>query len=176
MSDSLPPHGLESTRLLSPWDFPGKNTGVCCQFLLQGNYPTQESNLSLLYLLHWQADSLPLAPPTWEVVFSSVQFSHSIVSDSLWPHGLRHARPPCPSPTPGIYSDSCPLSQWCHPAISSSVVAFSPCLQSFPESGSFQMSQFFKSGGWSIGVSASASVLPMNMQMTPPLWQKVKKK
>ena len=94
----------------------------------------------------------------------SVQFSHSVMSDSLQPHGLQHARPPCPSPTPGVYSNSCPLSRWCHPAISSSVVPFSSCPQSFPASGSFQMSQFFTSGGQSIGVSALISVLPMNIQ------------
>ena len=80
------------------------------------------------------------------VKFSSVQIGHSDVSDSLLPHGLQHARPPCPSPTPGVYSNSCPLSQWCYPAISSSVVPFSSHLQSFPASGSFQMSQFFVSG------------------------------
>ena len=96
--------------------------------------------------------------------FSSVQFICSVVSDSLRPHGLQHTRPPSPSPTPGVYSDSCPLSQWCHPTISSSVVPFSSCLQFSPASGSFQMSQFFASGGQSIGVSASASVLPMNIQ------------
>ena len=92
---------------------------------------------------------------------SSVQFSRSVVSISSWSHGLQHARPPCPSPTARVYSNSCPLSWWCHPAISSSVVPFSSCLQSFPASGSLQMSQFFASGGQSIGVSASASVLPM---------------
>ena len=97
-------------------------------------------------------------------VFSSVQCSHSVVSDSLRPHGLQHARPPCPSPTPRVYSNSCPLSRWCHPTISSSVVPFSSHLQSFPASGSSQMSQFFASGGQSIGVSASASVLPINIQ------------
>ena len=101
--------------------------------------------------------------------FSSVQFSHSVVSDSLWPHGLQHARLPCLSPTPGVYSNSCPLSQWCHPTISSSVVPFSSCPQSFPASGSFPTSQFFASGGQSIGVSASASVLPMNTQDWFPL-------
>ena len=88
----------------------------------------------------------------------------SVVSDSLRPHGLQHTRPPCPSPTPRVYSDSCPLSLWCHPTISSSVVPFSACPQTFPASGSFQMSQFFASGGQNIGVSASASVLPMNIQ------------
>ena len=94
---------------------------------------------------------------------SSVQFSHSVVSDSLRPHGLQHTRLPCPSPTPGVYSNSCPLSWWCHPPISSSVVPLSSCPQSFPASGSFQMSQLFASGGQSIGVSASTSVLPMNI-------------
>ena len=100
---------------------------------------------------------------------SSVQFSHSVVSDSLWPHELQHARHPCPSPTPGVHSNSCPLSQWCHPTISSSVVPFSSHLQSFPASGSFQMSQFFTSGGQSFGVSALASVLPVNIQDWSPL-------
>ena len=95
---------------------------------------------------------------------SSVQFSSSVVSNSLWPHGLQGAWLPSPSPTPRVYSNSCPLSRWCHPPISSSVVPFSSCLQSFPASGSFLMSQFFASGGQSIGVSASASVLPMNIQ------------
>ena len=90
----------------------------------------------------------------------SVQFGCSVVSDSLRPHGPQHPRPPCPSPAPGVYPDSCPLSQWCHPTISSSVVPFSSCPQSFPASGSFPMSQLFPSGGQSIGVSASASVLP----------------
>ena len=94
----------------------------------------------------------------------SVQFSHSVIFDSLQPHGLQHARPPCPSPTPGVYSNSHPLSRWCHPTISSSVIPFSSRLQSFPASGSFPMTQFFTSGGQSIGVSASASVLPMNIQ------------
>ena len=101
--------------------------------------------------------------------FSSVQFTHSVVSDSLRPHGQQYVRPPYPSPTPRVYSNPCPLNPWCHPAISSSVVPFSSCLQSFPASGSFQMSQFFTSGGQSIGVSASASVLPMNIQDWFPL-------
>ena len=94
----------------------------------------------------------------------SVQLSHSVLSDSLWPYRLQHARLPCPSPTPRACSNSCPLSQWCHPTISSSVVPFSSCFQSFPASGSFPMSQFFTSGGTSIGASALASVLPMNIQ------------
>ena len=99
---------------------------------------------------------------------SQYQFSCSVVSNSLWPHGLQHARLPCPSPTPRVYSNSCPLSWWCHPTISSSVVPFS-CLQSFPASGSFPMSQFFTSGGQRIGVSASASVLPLTIQDWFPL-------
>ena len=101
--------------------------------------------------------------------FSSVQFSRSVVSHSLWPHGLQHARPPCPLPTPRACSNSCPSSWWCHPTTSSSVIPFSSCPQSFPGSGSFQMSQLFSSGGQSIGVSASASILPMNTQDWSPL-------
>ena len=93
-----------------------------------------------------------------------VQFSHSVTSNSLQPHGLQHTRLPCPSPTPEACSNSCPSSQWCHPTSSSSVVPFSSCPQSFPASGSFQMSQFFTSGGQSTGVSASASVLSMKLQ------------
>ena len=94
--------------------------------------------------------------------FNSVQFSHSVMSDSLRPHELQHARPPYPSPTPGVHPNPCPLSQWCHPTISSSLVPFSFCPQSFPVSGSFPMSQLFTSGSQSIGVSASTSVFPMN--------------
>ena len=121
---------------------------------------------------------LPPIPPSTESfpmsfmdighLFSSVQFNHSVVFDSLWPRGLQHARPPCPLPTPRAHPNPCPLSRWCHPAISSSVVTFS-CLQSFPTSGSFQMSQLFAWGGQSIGVSASTSVLPMNTQDWSPL-------
>ena len=107
--------------------------------------------------------------PHLEYYISSLQFSRSVVSDSLWPQGLQHARPPCPSPTAGVYPNSCPLSRWCHPTISSPVVPFSSCRQSFPASGSFQMSQLFTSGGQSIGVSASTSVLPMNIQDWFPL-------
>ena len=98
-----------------------------------------------------------------------VQFSHSVMSDSLRSHGLQHARAPRPSPTPGVYSNSSPLSWWCHPTISSSVTPFSSCPQCFPASGSFPMSQLFIPDGPSIGVSASASVLPMNSQDWFPL-------
>ena len=100
----------------------------------------------------------------FNLTISSVQFSHSVVSESLWPHESQHARPSCPSPTPGVHSDSDPSSQWCHPAISSSVIPFSSCPQSLPASGSFPMSQLFAWSGQSIGVSALASVLPMNSQ------------
>jgi len=99
----------------------------------------------------------------------SFQFSHSVVSNSLWPHESQHARPPCPSPTPRVYPNLCPLSWWSHPAISSSVIPFSSCPQSHPASGSFPMSQLFSSGGQSSGVSASASVLPKNTQNWSPL-------
>ena len=101
--------------------------------------------------------------------FSSVQFSHPVVSDSSWPHELQHARPPCLLPTPGVHPHSCPSSWWCHPVISSSVVPFSSCPQSLPASESFPMSQLFTWGGQSIGVSALASVLPKNTQDWPPL-------
>ena len=112
----------------------------------------------ILYTPQWGLGSIP-----------SVQCSCSVVSDSLWPHGLQHARPPCPSPTPRVYSNSCPLNRWCHPTISSSVVLFSSCPQSFPASGSFPMTQFFASSGQNIGVSALTSVLPMNIQHWFPL-------
>ena len=103
------------------------------------------------------------------IAMKTEHFSRSVVSDSLWPHGLQYARLPCPLPTPGACSNSCPSSRWCHPTISSSVVPFSSCLQSFPASGSFLMSQFFASGGQSIGASASALVFQMNIQDWFPL-------
>ena len=102
-------------------------------------------------------------------IFSQFQFSLSVVSNSLQPHGLQHTRLPCPLPTPGAYSNSCTSCWWCHPIISSSVVPFSSHFQSFPASGSFPMSQFFASGGQSIGVLVSASVLPVNIQGWSPL-------
>ena len=111
------------------------------------------------------------AKSKWDtlVLTYSVRFSHSVMSSSLQPCGLQHSRPPCPSPTPRAYSNSCPLNQWCHPIISTFVVPFSSLLQSFPASGSFQMSQFFAKGGQSIGASVLASVLPMNTQDWSPL-------
>ena len=125
-----------------------------CHFLLLGIFPTQRSELHLLHLLS-----------------CIVQFSCLVVSDSLQPHGhsMQHARLPCPSPTPGAYSNSCPLNPWCHPTISSSVVPFSSHLQSFPASGPSPMSQFFASSGQTIVASDPASVLPMNIQDWFPL-------
>ena len=105
----------------------------------------------------------------YPILYISVQFTSSVMSNSLRPHELQHSRPPCPSPTPRVYSNSCPLSWWCHPAILCSVVPFSSHPQSLPESGSFPMSQLFSWGGQSIGVSAAASVLPMNTQVWFPL-------
>ena len=111
-----------------------------------------------------------IATGTWNVRYiGSVQFSRSVVSDSLWPHELQHARPPYPSPIPEVYLNSCPCNRWCHPTISSSVSPFSFCSQTFPASVSLPMSQLFASGGKSIGVSTSTSVLSMNNQDWSPL-------
>ena len=118
---------------------------------------------------HYQCQILNEIGHELQYNLSSVQFSHSVMSDSLRPHESQHSRPPCPSPTPGIHPNPCPSNQWCHPAISSSVVPFSSCPQSLPASGSFPMSQLFVWVGQSIGVSASASVLPMNTQDWSPL-------
>ena len=127
-------------------------------------------NLKHLFcdLSHCISASICSENRNWWLPLVLNQFS-SVISDSLQTHGLQHARPPCPPPTPRVYSNSCPLSRWCDATILSSVIPFSSCLQSFPASGSFQMSQFFASGGQSIGVSASASVLPMNIQKRFPL-------
>ena len=131
--------------------------------LLQHIFLTQESNWGLL---QWRWILYQLS-----YQFSSVQFSCSVVSDSLRPHGLQHARPPCPSPTSGVHSDSRPSSQWCHPAISSSVVPLSSCPQSLPASESFPMSQLFTWGGQSTGVSALASFPPKKCQgWSPSEW------
>ena len=118
--------------------------------------------VQFLFFLHLVSDSTYFQ-------LTSVQFSCSVGSNSLQPQGLQHTRLPCPLPTPGAYSNSCPLNQWCHPTVSSSVVPFFSHLQSFPASRSFQLSPFFASGGQSIGVSASASVLLMNIQDWFPL-------
>jgi len=151
--------------LLCPWDSPGKNTGVGCHSLPQGIFPTQGSNPSLLCLLHCkQILYLWVTGEAHKCIHGSVQFSHSVVSDSSRPHESQHARPPCPSPTPGVHSNSHPSSRWCHPAISSSVVPFSSCPQSLPASESFPVSQLFAWGDQSTGVSALASFLP-NMYM-----------
>ena len=131
------------------WFLNGPTSATICHFFLRIFFFFQifflapsfsYSNLHLLPLLHWCAGSLPLMPPRKPQVLCTVQFSCSIVSNSLWPHGLQNARFPCPSPTPRAYSNSCPLHQWCHPTISSSVIPFSSRLQSFPASGSFPMS------------------------------------
>ena len=139
MFDSLQPHGLQPTRLLCPWDSPGKNTWVGCHFLPQGIFLTQGHNLCLTSPA--LAGGFFTTGATWEATcaVSSVKFSRSVMPDSLRHHGLQHARLPCP-PTSGAYSNSCTLSQWCHPTISSSAIPFSSCLQSFLASGSFQMS------------------------------------
>jgi len=144
-------HGIISARILE-W----------IAIFSSGELPNPEIKTSFLHLHHCQMDSLPLSHLGSLFCFI-FKLSCSVLSDSMRPHGLQHARPPCPSPTPGVYSNSCPSSQWCHPTTSSSVVPFSSCPQSFPASGSFQMSQF-SLGGQMIGVSASASVLPMKIQ------------
>ena len=117
------------------------------------------------YWFHWTHSIVWPLVLSW---FSSVQFTHSVVSESLWPHESQHARPLCPSPTPAVHSDSCPLSQWCHPAISSSVIPFSSWPQSLPASESFPMSQLFAWGGQSTGVSAFASFLPKKSHCWSP--------
>ena len=160
--------------------------GLSCDQRAFGIFPDPGLNL---HLLHYKADSPPLGHQgspwvnfyifceermkvqtlnPWSFI-SSVQFSCSVVSDSLRPHESQHARPPCPSPTPGVHSNSCSLSWWCHSAISSSVVPFSSCPQPLPATESFPMSQLFAWGGQSIGVSALASVLSMNTQDWSPL-------
>ena len=162
---------VASVMANSLWPSPSKNTGMGCRALLQGIFLTQGSNTHLLHLLHcWWILYLKShweSPRSQSV--SSVQFSHSVVSDSLWPCELQHARHPCPSPTPGVHLNSRPSSRWCHPAISSSVVPFSSCPQSLPASESFPMSQLFVWGGQSTGVSALESFLPKNTQGWSPL-------
>ena len=136
----------------------GKQWKQCQTLYFWAPKSLQILDVNLSELLEWVMDRE-----------ASVQFSCSVVSESLQPHELQHARPPCPSPTPGIHPNQCPSSRWYHPTISSSIVPFSSCLQSFPASGSFPVSQLFASGGQIIGVSASTSVLPMNTQDWSPL-------
>ena len=153
MSDTLQPQGLQHARPPCPSPTSRVYSNSCP--LSRWCHPTI-SSFVIPFSSHLQ--SFP-ASRSFEV-----KWSRSVLSDSLRPHGLQYARPPCPWPTTGPCSNSCPLSRWCHPTISSSVVPFSSCLQSFPAPGSFPMNQFFASGGKSIGASASASVLPMNIQ------------
>ena len=127
-------------------------------------FSTVLSKLADITAPSWHSPHVVYLSPLLPKHFSSVQFSRSVVPGSSWPHVPQHARPPCPSPTPRVHPNPCPSSRWCHPTISSFVVPFFSCLQSFPASRSFQMSQLFASGGQSIGVSASTSVLPMNTQ------------
>ena len=190
MSNSLQAHGLQHVGPPCPSPTPGVNSNSCPSS--QWGHPPSHSvsspspptfNLSQHQgLFQWITSSHQVAK-VWSFSFSispsneysglisfqSVQFSCSVVSDSLWPHELQHARPPCPSPTPRVNSNSSPSSQWCHPAISSSVVPFSFCPQSLPASESFPMSQLFTWGGQSTGVSALASFLPKNTQGWSPL-------
>ena len=154
VSNSLWPCGL-----YSPWNSPGQNTGMGSLSLFQRIFPTQRSNPGLPHCTRI----------LYQLSYTSVQFSRSVVSNSLQPHEVQHARPPCPLPTPRVYPNSCPLSRWCHLNISSSVIPFSSCLQSFPASRSFLRSEFFAAGGQSIGVSASTLVLSMNTQNWSPL-------
>ena len=135
-----------------------------------GTLPLKTTHLTIIILLVATVILLDICLKFWFPMrqmllkISSVQFSRSVMSDSLRPYGPQHSRPSCPSPTSKIYSNLCPLNQWCHPTISSSVIPFSSCLQIFPASGSFPMSHFLASRGQSIGVSASTWVLPMNIQ------------
>ena len=138
-----------------------------CEYIILNEQRLPPTFQSYWYRYFYQFD--PIGIKVYVLKIRSVQFSHSVMSNSLWPHGLQHTRLPCLSPTPGACSNSCPLSQWCHPIISSSAIPFSSCLQSFPASGSFPVNQFFELGGQSIGASASASVLPINIQDWFPL-------
>ena len=142
----LQPHGRLPARLLYPWDFPDKNTGAGCHFLLQRIFPSQGLNPCLLHLLHWQGQAHSSSPvPPGKPMQYVVVVQLLSYANSLRPPGLQLARFPCPSPSPRVCSNSCPLSRWCHPTISSSVVSFSSCPQSFLASGSFPMSQLFTS-------------------------------
>ena len=148
-------HGILQARILEWVAFPFSRGSS------KPRDPTQVSHIAGGFFISWATREA--------LVSGSVQFSRLVVFDSSWPHGLQHTRPPCPSPTPGVYSNSCPLSHWCHPIISSSVIPFSSHLQSFSASGCFPMSQFFASGGQSIRVPASTSILLINIQDWFPL-------
>ena len=171
------PAAPASCSLLTPSTCQGTTTWeACSEYLLNKWMIVEQSrdcnprlSASKIHALFHSTTQNSKAHSSVAVTSLSVQFSRSVVSESLRPHGLQHARPLCPSPTPGAYSNSCPSSQWCHPTISTSVVPVSSCPQSFPASWSFPMSQFFISGGQSIGISASASVLPVNIQDWFPL-------
>ena len=166
MSNSATPQTVACKAPLS-MGFPRKECGL--PFPFQGDLPKPGIKHGSRAL---PTDSLPLShqgSPSLCPQLSSVHFSHSVMSDSLWPHGMHHAKFSCPSPTPGACSNSCSLSRWCYPTTSSSVIPFSSRLQSFPASGSLPMSQFFASGGQSTGVSTSAWVLPVNIQDWFPL-------
>ena len=149
---------LPEVTSLSPW-----LNAICFSYIIYFN-PHKNPMIQVLLSLSPLCRRRNRLIKKSNILLNSVQFSCSVVSDSLWPHGLQHTRLPCPSPTPGACSNSCPLSQWCHPTISSSVIPFISHFQFFPASGSFQISQLFASGSQSIGISASTSVLPMNIQ------------
>ena len=186
MSDSLQPCGLQHARLpcpslspkvcsnscpLSQWCHSAISSSVIPFSSCPQSFPASES-FPMCWLFasgshNFGASASASVLPMNQL--SSIQFSHSVISDSLQPHRLQHARLPCPSPTPGACSNSCPSSQWCQPTISSSVVSFSSCLESFPASGSFPVHQFSASGSQIIGASVSASVLPMSIQDWFPL-------
>ena len=166
-------HGQRSLVGYSLWGRQESNTSWVTETIYMTCIHFLRSCFQFAYNLKRKKKVLPMIMVKIENEYyikpQSVQFSRSVLSNSLWPHGLQHDRLSYPSPTPGACSNSCPSSRWCHPTISSSVVPFSPCLQFFPASGSFPRSQFFASGGQSIVVSASASVLPMNIQDWFPL-------
>ena len=176
MSDSLWPHGLQHARLPCPSPTPEAYSNSCPSVgdAIQPSHPLSSPsppafNLSQHQgLFQWVSSLHQVAKVLALNILCCAVLSHSVVSNSLQPHGLQHARLPCPSPNPGACLDSC-SSQWCHPTVSSSVIPFSSCLQFFTASGSFPKSQLFTPGGQSTGVSASPSVLPMNSQDWFPL-------
>ena len=161
--------GGRGVVLLFPFWFEGILYSLNTTFSLNLHILEMFFPFSTFFLLPLCFSSMNRSPFLFNLICNSVQFSHSVVSDSLQPNGMQHVRPLCPLQTPRVYLNSCPLSEWCHTTISSSVIPFSSHLQSFLASGSFPMSQFSPSGGQSIGVWASASVLPMNTQDWSPL-------